>query len=258
VGWGDEIIAAGQARVLYKQAREPVVIRDRNGNMRSHAIWEGNPYIATRSTRITSKSPELRNGPGVRPYIARKFEDRWEWRNFDCPRGDIFLTRDEIAFADPFAGEVIIEPHTKQKASPNKQWGRERWTRLVELLRDAGIKPFQMGDDGTQLIPGARLIRTPHFRYACAVLAVARGAILPEGGLHHAAAALDTPAVVIFGGYISPAQTGYAGQANIFTGGKPCGSRLPCAHCAKAMTEITPERVLERFMAVMGRRDVAV
>jgi ADP-heptose:LPS heptosyltransferase len=80
-------------------------------------------------------------------------------------------------------------------------------------------------------------------RQASAVLAGAALLISPEGGLHHAAAALGLRAVVIFGGFISPATTGYDLHRNFFTGGQACGMRLACAHCAEAMARITPEEV---------------
>ena len=75
---------------------------------------------------------------------------------------------------------------------------------------------------------------------------------------NHAAAALDVPSVVIFGGYISPKQTGYSTQENIFTGGEPCGMRIPCDHCATAMKAIDPEMVAEKLVAVVAAKGVRV
>lgn len=71
--------------------------------------------------------------------------------------------------------------------------------------------------------------------------------------MHHAAAALGIPAVVIFGGYVSPAQTGYAAQMNLFTGGQPCGRRTECAHCADAMSDITPAMVADALHQLEGK-----
>ena len=47
------------------------------------------------------------------------------------------------------------------------------------------------------------------------MLSGARAAVLHEGGLHHAAAALGMPAVVLFGGMISPRNTGYDVHVNL-------------------------------------------
>ena len=242
MGWGDEIIASGQARLLYEQHGMKVAIMDRFGQQRDHEAWIGNPHIATRADR-DGRRTLLKSGPGHRPYIAEKHTSHWIWKSWKCPVGEIYLQEHERQFARQSAGCVIIEPNMKQKASPNKIWGRERWIALIEIMRKHGVKACQMGAGGTQLLPGAEHINTPTMRHACAVLSGAKAAVLPEGGLHHAAAALGVPAVVIFGGYISPAQTGYDCHTNLFTGGKPCGSRVPCKHCETAMAAITPELV---------------
>lgn len=242
MGWGDEIIVTGQARLLQSNPREKIVVQDRHGQHREHEMWRGNPRIATRSERLGDVK-YLKNGPGHRPYIAEKHTSHWKWKEWECPVGEIYLTEQEQAFAAKFDPGIIIEPAIKQKASPNKDWGRARWERLVELLRPLGLPISQIGSDGTQVVAGAKLIQTPSFRAGCAVLARARVAVLPEGGLHHAAAALGVKAVVIFGGYISPKQTGYAMHTNLFTGGEPCGMRILCPHCARAMNDITPNAV---------------
>lgn len=174
---------------------------------------------------------------------------QWRWNDWKCPRGEIFLTDDEKSFAEPYAGLVIVEPNLKPKASPNKDWGLGRWQALVDARRD--IPWAQIGPIGTHALRGVQMIHTPDFRHGCAVLARARTAVLPEGGLHHAAAALSVPAVVIFGGFISPKQTGYAGQHNLFTGGQPCGMREPCEHCRKAMAAITVENVLQELETIL-------
>src|SRR5262249_3229320 len=93
------------------------------------------------------------------------------------------------------------------------------------------------------------------FRDALCVLSLARLYIGPEGGLHHAAAALGVPAVVIFGGFNSPKATGYAWHSNIVAPGEPCGTVAYCLHCRDAMKSITVERVLNAARAELGAAD---
>lgn len=250
MGYGDEIIVTGQARRMQYTCPHKVVVYDRNGQIRSHEMWRDNPRIATRDERL-SKTQSLKSAPGSRPYIAEKYDSRWVWKDFECTPGEIYFSEDELAFAAKYSGGIVIEPNNKAKASPNKDWGLQRWQQLVPLLRDSGLEVWQLGPEGTRVIAGTKYIRTPSFRHGCAVLARARAAALPEGGLHHAAAACGIPAVVIFGGYISPQQTGYAIHRNLFTGGKPCGARQPCAHCAEAMAKITPEQVHQELLGLL-------
>jgi len=110
-----------------------------------------------------------------------------------------------------------------------------------------------LGGKGTHPLQHATLIPTEDFRLACAVLARARAYVGHEGGLHHAAAALGIPGVVIFGGFTPVELTGYAIHHNLGVSlAAACGMRMPCAHCAAAMADITPERVLRELAAVLG------
>ena len=64
------------------------------------------------------------------------------------------------------------------------------------------------------------------------------------------------PAVVLFGGYISPDVTGYDRHANLFTGGEACGRRTVCDHCRDAMNRITPDLVMRELDALLQRSAV--
>ena len=248
MGWGDEIMVTGVARRLQESNPLRVRVLDKRGRARWHEIWEGNPRIAPPDRPGPVQT--VTNGPGRRPYIERETEGRWIWRAWDCPVGEIYLTAREQALGARYPGRVILEPNLKPKASPNKDWGWARWDALARQLLRRGYPVAQLGSPATRVLPGVELIRTAGFREAAAVLASSRLAVLPEGGLHHAAAALGVPAVVIFGGYISPRQTGYARQVNLYAGGEPCGMRTRCRHCAEAMNAILPEHILEHVTAL--------
>ena len=79
-----------------------------------------------------------------------------------------------------------------------------------------------------------------NFRKSCALLSNADLFIGIEGGMHHAAAALNKKAVVIFGGFIDPLVTGYGFHNNIYVDidGSPCGSRVICQHCKDCIKKI--------------------
>ena len=87
------------------------------------------------------------------------------------------------------------------------------------------------------------------------VLSRARSALIPEGGLHHGAAALGVPAVVLFGGFIPPAVTGYADHANFTGGATACGSLNKCLHCRDALEKITVEEVYNAVVEQGRKRD---
>jgi ADP-heptose:LPS heptosyltransferase len=154
---------------------------------------------------------------------------------------------------------VIMEPNTKNMA-PNKRWGLTRYTYVADRLRRAGMEigQFRLPTDSHQQripISGGHYFLTPTFKVACAILSRARLYVGPEGGLHHAAAALGVPAVVIFGGYISPAVTGYEGHRNYFFGEDlGCGKFDPCDHCRLAMDRISAEVVACDALSLLESR----
>ncbi|MCI0683022.1 MAG: hypothetical protein L0Y71_13050 [Gemmataceae bacterium] len=241
------------ARRLQELNPLPVRVLDIRGRPRWHEIWKGNPRIA--KPDFAGPVQPITSGADRRPYIERQTKRRWIWREWSCPVGEVFLTARERELGARYPGRVIVEPNLKAQACRNKDWGWSRWDALVRQLLRRGFPVAQLGSSATRLLPGVELIRTAGFREAAAVLASARLAILPEGGLHHAAAALGIPAVVIFGGYISPRQTGYAHHVNLYAGGNPCGMRARCRHCVEAMNSIQPEQVLEHVtMQLDGER----
>jgi ADP-heptose:LPS heptosyltransferase len=246
MGWGDEIIATGQVRAMQRLDPRPVLVIDRHARPRYSPIWNGNPHILRERK---GEYQSLLNGPGARPYIEMKTDFRWVWRdNFRCEPGEIYLTAEERRFAERWRGRVLIEPNVKVKPeAANKRWVWSRWQTLVDFkLADM----VQVGPAGTQLLIGVEHALTTDFRLACAVLSVCRAYVGTEGGLHHAAAALGVPAVVLFGGFISPKVTGYDSHRNLFRGGVACGSRKPCLHCRDAMLDISVDEVAKHLTEI--------
>ncbi len=275
MGLGDEIMVTGEARRVHESGdTRPVVVLDRHGRPRWHPLWQANPRIAPPGANAAGQRVQtIINGPGCRPYVdyarmaaefaalfprrafATKVRDPrlpWRYTGWRCAPG-------ELACVDPIAarGYVVIEPHVKANASPNKAWPWARWQALVHSLRWARHPYVQLGPRGTRRLAGVAFIETPTFPDAARALSGAAALITTEGGLHHAAAALGVPAIVIFGGMTSPANTGYAAHVNLFEpmdGASPCGQRVPCAHCRAAMARITVERVAHHLEHVLNAR----
>jgi hypothetical protein len=254
MGLGDELMVTGMARRAQEKNPLPVRVVDKRGKTRWHSLWENNPRFAAPGFR--GRAQTLVSGPERRGYIAGKTRDGWRWKPWICPIGELFFAEEELAFGRRFAGRLLVEPNLKPQASPNKDWGWGRWQKLSRALLEKGLPVAQLGPPGTRCLPGVERIPTRDFRTACAVLAHARLAIVPEGALHHAAAASGTATIVLFGGYISPLQTGYPHQVNLFTGGVPCGKRVPCSHCHRAMKKISVSGVLEQALELWRVIDV--
>ena len=206
-------------------------------------VFENNPKIARQRSPTTVI---LKNGGGCRPYIQEKTPARWYFKEWAIEPGEIFLSTAEREFAEPFRGKVLIEPTTKISNS-NKEWFWDRWQALVDKT---GYDFIQAGPVGTHRLRGVANVDTS-FRQAMAVLSACRAYVGPEGALHHAAAALNVPAVVLWSEFIDPRFTGYATQRNIRHAGEYCGSRLPCEGCKESMRAISVEEVMQNLSEII-------
>ena len=249
MGYGDTLMSIGEAKRLYRVNQNPVMIVGRDGRPIRSELFDGVPYLTTKPLR--SPYQRLINGPGARPYIAAKTETHWTWRPYKPEPATVILTAEEKAFAEPYRGMVLLEPTVKKIGHSNKDWGAIHWQQLDSMLRAKkipAVQPYRQGDH--------RLLHSTHvlastFRQAIAVLSVCRAAVLPEGGLMHAAAAVGVRSVICYGGFISPDITGYKMHRNLFTGGKACGMRVDCQHCRMAMADITSRLVFDTLMDLL-------
>lgn len=244
MGMGDWIMATAQVKLLHARTGRRVVVVGKFNQPVWSEIFENNPKIVREQRRGVER---LRNGGGVRPYIVSKSSTTWTWKTWEREPGEIFLTAAELSAAQPHAGRILIEPNTKVDGS-NKAWLWERWQEVV----DRGGEFVQVGAAGTRTLRGVHFVETANFRAACAVLAVSTAYLGTEGGLHHAAAALQVPAVVLFSEFIGPKITGYAGQRSIWHASKMCGSRLPCAGCRASMEAITVDEVDRNLREILA------
>lgn len=257
MGIGDVLMSIGEAKALHKQTKLPVMIVRADGKPVLSDLFAGIPYLLVpRTPRHVPMGAgrlykRLVNGGGVRSYIEHKGVDRWTWKPYKPIPADIVFTREELAFAEPYRGAIMVEPNVKNTGHDNKAWNLVSWLQLDLMLR--GQRVVQCGAEGAPIkLRHAELVVTDSFRKACAVLSVCKAFIGTEGGLHHAAAAVKTPGVILYSGFISPAVTGYDLHRNLFFGsGLGCGMRTHCEHCRKAMTAITPVMVMDNLKELL-------
>lgn len=263
MGLGDELIGAGLARGAAARGRRVAFGDGRQIIWHENArlIFARNPNVAPPGTEWCGDVEWIAHYPGRRCYCHVSHNGgrrHWQFTPGTVQPGEIYLSQEESDAAVRRVGDgagrlVIIEPNTKAQA-PNKRWSHERYAKAARLLAAAGYRVAQLAAGGMALA-GTEQIRSESFRIACAVLQRARLYIGPEGGLHHAAAALGVPAVVIFGGFISPAVTGYDLHDNVFTGdGLGCGRVDPCDHCRECMDKITVNDIMSRALRILEGR----
>jgi ADP-heptose:LPS heptosyltransferase len=247
MGIGDAIMAAGEARRLFEKTGRPVLILNARGRIQQRSeVWDGNPYILRTFGLNHLAYNRIINAPGVRPYIVGKTPERWTWKPYKPTPAELFFTEREQKLAKRFAGNVMLEPNVKDNGHTNKAWLWPRWEELAYRIRkELGLQTMQCGPPGSKLLTHVLSIETKQFREAAAILSGARAFVGSEGGLMHAAAATKTPSVILWSEFISPEITGYATMTNLRHAGEPCGRRVDCPGCRKAMEAITVDEVLE-------------
>lgn len=177
---------------------------------------------------------------GRRPYIDyQKTRPGKIVFNYDykVEPGEIFFDPAELRHAQE--DFIYIEPNVKGTFSGNKDWGFERWQQVVNAL------PYRFIQGKGRRLEGVEQVQTTSFRDACALLGRARLFVGTDGGLHHAAAALGKPAVVVWGGLAPPSVLGYDSHTNLHSGASACGSYEACEHCKQALSRITVEMVVD-------------
>lgn len=255
MGAGDWLMAAGEARAIHARTGKKVAIVDKHGRAQWIDLWNGVPYILP---RVEPGCEILRNTSGMRPYILMKTPARWKWQPYKPKPAEIRFTLDELKFAEPYRGMVMVEPNTKDVGHKNKAWHAAGWRDLLIALRERGERVVQCAPSGAEFwTPVTAQVYTPSFRHAAAVLSVCRAFIGTEGGLMHAAAAVGVRGVILWSEFISPDITGYSMHKNLRHAGKACGMRLNCKTCRASMAAITVEEVLQALVDVTTRREEA-
>lgn len=236
MGWGDDIITTGMVKRAYAKVQKPLVVGD-DGWPQWSAVFENNPKIAKKAYPGCFW---VRTGKGNRPYIdyEKSTDKRTVYKRWEKEPGEVFLSETEKA---KYAVEgVYIEPNVKGSYGGNKDWGFERWQQVVDALPEI---PWIQG--AGRALRGVRQIETLTFRDALSVLYHCDLIVGTDGGMHHAAAAMSKPAVVVWGGLVGPDILGYDFHTNLHSGTHSCGSHESCKHCRDALNRISVGQVVD-------------
>ncbi|TIV65185.1 MAG: glycosyltransferase family 9 protein [Mesorhizobium sp.] len=255
MGYGDQLMGSGLARGAAARGKRIALGDGRRilWDEHSEEIFRGNPNLAPPGSERDLDIEWLPFFKGHRQYNKR-LGARWKWNlSFHAVPGELFFEPAELAAGRRYGtGFVVVEPQSAQwkTVAANKDWGVRNFQAVADRLRAAGFRVVQFrGDRSPVALAGVEQLATRSFRDALAVLSHAALYIGGEGGLHHGAAAVHIPAVVIFGGFIPPSVTGYATHTNLTGGAAACGSLHPCPHCRRAMLSISVDHVFNATLA---------
>lgn len=243
MGLGDEIMTSATIRKAHQKFPDKKICVGPGSRAVWSEVWENLPV----SKDIKPDCIWIHDYGKHRPYIDYELSDKdhFHYRpEFKAEPGWIVLSEAEKQVNVP-KDFIYIEPTVKGSFSGNKDWGILNWQQVVDCFP---IDTFIQGRG--HRLDRCRQVETSTFRKALAILAKAKLFVGTDGALHHAAAALGIPAVVVWGGLASPKNLGYDTHINLWSGTKPCGSHEECPHCRSALAQITPSMVVEAIKSL--------
>lgn len=247
MGIGDWIIASADVRRVNEETGKKVFLGDGNKFFLDKQVFKNNPRMATPQDK---EFVWVRNYSGHRPYV-KELKDKHIIFNddFKAEPGEIWFDDSEISFTEKAEPYIVVEPEVKSNLvhTVNKSWPVEYWKTIAK----ESLPFIQLGETKNPIFPHRH---TDTFRQALAILKRAKLFVGTDGALHHAAAALGIPAVVIWTGFSSPKYLGYDDHYNIHDGSEPCGYYGGvCKHCLAKARAISPNRVLEAIYEKYSR-----
>lgn len=160
----------------------------------------------------------------------------------------LHLSEAECVAGRRFPRQVALHSSGLAAAIPftAKEWGPARFAEVARQLAPEA-KLIQLGARSDPGLPVDLDLRgKTGLRDAAAILANSAVFIGLEGFLSHLARAVDCPAVIVFGGRVSPAITGYEANRNLVALPEcaPCSRRNGCPHDMQCMAAIAPADVV--------------
>lgn len=145
---------------------------------------------------------------------------------------------------------VVVEPNTNRDWFGDlRAWPATRWQKLVNDIYEnyPEVSIVQTGVSGEVTLSNViDMVGKTDFRQACLMIKRASLFIGTEGGLMHAASAVDAPSVILWGGVTLPEFAGYPHQHTIichYVSCAPCGNLGWCDNGRKCMNFIEPDAV---------------
>ena len=238
-GIGDLLFLTPTLRCIKEAYQDEVEV---TVNTNFPALLEGSPYVDHIGTRNTGTflgypDPIHRAWP-TRHHIESDFyivRGAFQLHRMRPPllKPEIWLPIDAQSKTDTVGVQVLHKGH----------WHKKKvWPAFNKLSKFPGLEPIPKVGSIYELVQK---------------IASYRAVVCAEGGISHIAKAVGTPAIVIYGGFASPAWNGYEDQINI-TREKWCSycyNPAPCKceierECMKSIT------VREVLRAVEGLRKI--
>jgi len=165
------------------------------------------PLDAQRTVRLEQSVYGWASANQWKGHLAEAYCRMFNLPLLDDRTPKIHLNGDDIPEGLPVGDFIVLAPWSSAKtfdyyeASGNKNWSLDRWTRVVEWAHENGFKIVQLrGSTDEPLVDHIDLdVCGRPLREAFAFISKARMVVAVDTMIHHAAAALGIPSVVLWG-----------------------------------------------------------
>jgi hypothetical protein len=257
-GIGDAIAMTPLFRAL-KEDFSPCRIRLSCLSWKHLDVFRNNPHVDSMSTFLTAPLEFVRfrlrrdsfiylnsgrySGSLYYPGHITSFLAGGAGVRLRSSRMELYLTEQEEREGQKLlrGAEFPVALHATPFGTRNKVWELGRWKEIIS--QNPGLQFFQLGTGGDESVRGAIDLRGTKLRVGFAIIKAARLFVGVDSCFAHAASAMGTPGVVVFG----PTSTtlwGNSGNINISRNYvcAPCESLLgphPCPYGAPCMTAVS-------------------
>lgn len=263
-----EVVKSGKAKKTL-----PCEIHGNHLKIVDSGIWKNNPYMTTDYEDFRRGDAILLqlNNPATNyckvdtptkceqradKHCIQQICDYYEVRDLELKCG-IYLTDFEKQNVEDATSHlqdrfIVVEPHSKKDYTPNKEYSFDKWQRIVDVI-SKHIQVVQVGNKKERILNNVvDLVGETSFREAAGIIGKATLFMSTEGGLVHAATAVDTKSLVIMTGFGDPKLWSYPQNINIFIGKHgPCGLKIPCPDCLADVQDHDEKQVINAVLAYL-------
>ena len=151
------------------------------------------------------------------------------------------------------ADYITIEPHSKTNYTQNRVYPFEKWQSVVDNI-SSHIQVVQVGSPNGRILKNTTdMTGKTSFREAAGIIGNSRMFLSTEGGLIHAATAVNTKALTIITGYQSYKMVAYPQNINMYIGNHgPCGMKSLCSQCYKESSDHDYKKIIKKVGEYLG------
>ena len=265
MGIGGDLMWTSLAKELYKKHNKKVCFVQ-GKNIMCCDVWQNNPYISFKYNEKTCIKIRLEF---KKAFPERYSKEQWnvsqhtilsrcKYFNIDSPEKKCFMyfTEEEENYIREVVANlpknfVLIEPNAKISWFRQKQYPINKWQKIVDhISKVCPVVQMSIPDKPLlkNVIDVSKKIRS--FREASLLIKYCKLFVSTEGGLMHAANAVNKKCVIIFAPLFDPTWTTYDNVVDIWVKGEHynCFRDKTCSSCIELMKKHDENTVIKTII----------